>query len=234
MDWNCALTEDRLNDILDGTLAADQMAAFAGHAASCERCRALIARVASVVAQMRQLPLVDEPPFLASRIIAATRRPSATERRAKGRFAWLYGIWPTRIAMGLVTVAASFLIVFHAVSGAPRKIGVNPAYLYHRANRHAHLAYARGVKFVNDLRVVYVIQSRLSSGPQPVSEPTPTPLTEPGSAPGQRSPDSDSRPNSEPAPYTNRHGVQRTSELAVLILTDGLWNPSDQTARSLP
>lgn len=232
MDWNCTFTDERLSDVLDGALLPEERAAFSAHAAGCERCARLVAEVGGLVARMQQIPLVDEPPFLASKIIAATRGTAAQEWSAKGRFSWL-SVWPTRLAMGLVTVAASFLIVFHAV-GAPRKIALNPASLYRSANRHVHLTYARGMKFVNDLRVVYVIQSRLSSEPQPVSAPTTEPLPQPESAPQQRPPDSDARPNSRPAPHTGRRATEDATELAILMVSGGPHYLLHETPRSLP
>jgi hypothetical protein len=36
-----------------------------------------------------------------------------------------------------------------------------PSNIYRNTNRQVHLAYARGTKYISDLRVVYEIQSRL-------------------------------------------------------------------------
>ena len=182
--------------------------------------------------RVRQLPQIDEPPFLASKIIAATRGPSARERSAKGWLPWLPAVWPARVAMGAVTVAASFLIVFHAVGALPRKMALNPVSLYHEANRHVHLTYARGEKFVNDLRVVYVIQSRLFSEPRPVSEPAPAPASQPTATPEQHPPDSDARPKSQAAPPTGHRTTQITTELAMLMVSGRPLSPLNEFSRS--
>lgn len=234
MDWNCTLTEERLSDVLEGTLLSDEAAAFSTHAAKCKRCTQLVEQVGRLVPRIQHLPQIDEPPFLTSRIIAATRGARAQERGPRGWFAWPPAVWQTRFAMGAISVAASFLIVFHAVSAAPHKIALNPANLYRNANRHAHLTYARGVKFVNDLRVVYVIQSRLSSQPQPLSEPTNPPLTEPAPAPEQRPPDSDARPESQPAPHSGHHTTRDATQLAILMPIGGPQNLLSEVSRSLP
>ncbi|HUJ83466.1 MAG TPA: zf-HC2 domain-containing protein [Candidatus Acidoferrales bacterium] len=232
MNWNCAITEERLGDVLDGTLARSDLAAFSAHAAGCSRCAQLVAQVGGVVQRVRQLPQIDEPPFLASKIIAATRGPSARERSAKGWLPWLPAVWPARVAMGAVTVAASFLIVFHAVGALPRKMALNPVSLYHEANRHVHLTYARGEKFVNDLRVVYVIQSRLFSEPRPVSEPAPAPASQPTATPEQHPPDSDARPKSQAAPPTGHRTTQITTELAMLMVSGRPLSPLNEFSRS--
>ncbi len=222
MDWDCTRTEERLSDALAETLGPEENAAFRTHTAACERCRQLLARVGGIVLELHELPWVEEPPFLASRIIALTRG-IPRERARKGWLAWSGGIWQTRLVMGLVTVAATALIVLHGVSaGAPGKLEFNPASLYHGVNRRAHLTYARGVKFVNDLRVVYEIQSRLSSQPEPAPPPTPE----------QRRPDSDALPPSE-TDTAARESVVFVG-LAVLMFPRGPQSLLDQTSRSLP
>ncbi|HXX71039.1 MAG TPA: zf-HC2 domain-containing protein [Candidatus Acidoferrum sp.] len=221
MDWDCTRTEERLSDALAETLGSEESAAFQAHAGGCERCKQLLARVGGMVVELHELPWMEEPPFLASRILALTRG-APPEHVQKGWLAWPGGVWQTRLVMGLVTIAATALIVFHGLSaGAPGKLQFNPANLYHGVNRRAHLTYARGVKFVNDLRVVYEIQSRLSSQPEPAPPP----------APEQRRPDSDALPQSENNTMA-RDSVVLTG-LAVLMFPRGPQNLLDQTSRSL-
>lgn len=232
MDWNCALTEERLSEILDGALAAPESESFSAHAAACARCAKLVRQVGGVVQQLHGLPMLEEPPFLAARVIAATRGTPTNESRSRGWFAWAAAISPARLAMGALTVAASFFIVLHAAGALPRKMGLSPANLVYSANRHAHLTFARGVKIVNDLRVVYVIQSRLFSEPQPASESTPAPATRPSATPDQRPPDSQARPKSQATPPAGKRSWQATSELATLTLGGRLPDPLNEEPRS--
>ena len=86
--------------------------------------------------------------------------------------------------MGVATVVATLLIVLYTAGISPaklKKVDLNPANVFRTANRQVHLTYARSAKFVNDLRVVYEIQTRL----QPDAEPSPT-IT-PAPAPQQNS-----------------------------------------------
>lgn len=222
MDWNCTLTEARLSDVLDRLLLPDENDAFAAHAKTCAECARLVAHVGGIVSRVQQLPLIDEPPFLASRIIAVTRGESA--RTTKGWLGSSPAIWLTRFAMGFVTVAATFAIIFHSVSaGTPDKF--HPASLFRDVNRRAHLTYARGVRFVNDLRVVYEIQSRLSPQPDPALERTP---------PSNGRPDSDASPKSQPIPPSTHRALRDASEFAVLILAGETQNALEETPRSLP
>src|SRR6202040_2130958 len=85
-------------------------------------------------------------------------------------------------AMCIVTVPASLTIVAHPTGITPGKIkraDLNPASLFRSANRQLHLTYARSAKFVNDLRVVYEIQSRLQPGPEPSPNSAPRPEQQP-------------------------------------------------------
>jgi hypothetical protein len=70
-----------------------------------------------------------------------------------------------RFAMSAVSVAATLVIVMSTFASSPGKLkkvsDLNPASFFESVDRHAHLFYARSVKFVNDLRVVYEIESRL-------------------------------------------------------------------------
>jgi len=228
MNWNCTKTEERLSDVLDGALPPEEQAACSAHSAACARCTGLVAEVGGLVVQLRQIPLVEEPPFLASKIIAVTHQATAQEADARRWFAWLPRIWQMRFAMGVATVIASFFIVFHAV-GTPRGIALSPVSLYQNANRHVHLTYARGVKFVNDLRVVYVIQSRLASEPEPTTEP----VSQPESKPEQHPPDSNARPIPRPSPDTNRKTAD-IRELAILVVGGGPGTSWRGSLRSFP
>jgi hypothetical protein len=222
MDWNCTRTEERLSDFLDGTLAPEEAAAFSAHATGCASCAKLVAQVGGLVSLMRSAPQVIEPSQLERRILDATLGPRKQKAASQGLFGWLPMIWQPRFAMGIVTVAASVVIVFHAAASGGGRANLNPVNLLRGANRQIHLTYARGEKFVNNLRVVYEIQSRLSSQPESMSEPVvpapSRPATEP--QPGQQQrPANDPREKSQTIPHTNRRGPSSGPELAEMSVT---------------
>jgi anti-sigma factor RsiW len=164
MDWNCTLTEERLSDFLEGQLPAAELAAFSAHRKTCATCAGLVAQVDGLVSEMRGLELVEEPADLSRKILDATLGPRASQEGWRRWFAWMPTLWQPRFAMGIATVAACCVIVVQAGGVTPGKLkraNLNPADAFRAANRQVHLTYARGVKFVNDLRVVYEIQSRL-------------------------------------------------------------------------
>ena len=186
MSWNCALTEERLSDSLEGLLSREDVAAFSTHTAGCADCQKLIATVGPLVLRMQRMEMLEEPEQLTAKILDATLGPRKTKAGWELLAGWATGLLQPRVAMGLATAMASFVIVLHTVGVTPNKLkkaDLSPAGVFRAANRQAHLTYARGVKFVNDLRVVYEIQSRLQPEPQPatvpVHEPAPQEQTQP-------------------------------------------------------
>ena len=222
MDWNCTFTEERLSDYLEGSLLPEEAAAFSAHASGCARCTQLVAQVKALVSRMQQAAPVEEPSHLAGTILDATLGPRKRERSRSRMFAWLPSIWQPRFAIGLATVAASFLIILHASVSAGSKAALNPVNVFRAANRQIHLTYAHGAKFVNGLRVVYEIQSRLTSQPETMSEPVPEPAGAPNAEPrpGQpaRPPASEQHQKSQAIPHSGRRHTRGASELAVLSI----------------
>ncbi len=215
MSWSCTQTEERLSDFLDGDLPAEAQAELSEHAAGCTRCALLVTRVGGVVRRVRALEPIEEPPQLVSQILDQTLGPRVRKHGWRRWLAWAPAVWQPRFAMGAVTVAASFLIVFHSLgvnSAKLKRTDLNPGNIFRAANRRAHLVYARGVKFVNDLRVVYEIQSRL----QPVTTPGPTP--EPESEPVQ--PPGEQQQKSQSGPHPGRSANSRISLLAFVLTTE--------------
>jgi len=93
-----------------------------------------------------------------------------------------------------MSVAATLVLVVTATGfnwRHPKLADLKPATIYRNADRSAHLAYASGVKFVNDLRVVNEIQSRLREendlrGNQENVIPATSPQKQPGSSDGSK------------------------------------------------
>ena len=163
MVWTCLDTEERLSDYLDGLLAADERAAMDAHLAGCASCPALVAEVRSLADRLPRLEQAVEPTWLVYRILEATSGAVRVKREVtwKGFFA---GLLAPRFVLGLSAVAATIFFLFQALGINPKKItaeDLNPVNVFRAGDRQAHLTYARGVSFVNDLRVVYEIRSRL-------------------------------------------------------------------------
>lgn len=174
MSWNCTLTEERLSDSIDRLLSAREQAEFSSHIATCPSCARLATQVNAMVHRMHALQPIEEPNHLTAKILDFTLGPRKPKVGWDRWFAWLPNLLQPRFAMGMATVAASFVIVLHTAGVTPnrlKKTDFSPGNILRSANRQVHLAYAQGVKFVSDLRVVYEIQSRLQPEPQPSAAP---------------------------------------------------------------
>jgi hypothetical protein len=230
MDWNCTFTEERLSDYLEGKLLPAEAAAFSAHAANCANCTQTVALVGGLVNRMRKMPMVEEPPQLVTKILDAMLGPRTQKESWFRWLGWISILWQPRFVMGLGAAVASVVIVSYAAGLTPAKLkkaDLSPANVLRSANRQVHLTYARGAKFVNDLRVVYEIQSKLQPEPEPmpVSNPAPTQEKEHNSIP----PDSTPQQKSQSAPPASRTQV-RTRPMFALLLTESM---ADNLAENL-
>lgn len=204
MRWNCEQVEDRLSDYVDGLLNTEEQRAFTDHAGSCARCGPLLTQVSGYVVQLRRLPLVEEPPRLVYQILDRTLGPRKEAKGWRAVLEWLRPVAQPRFAMGVVTTLLAVLMLSQAFGIQWSRVewaDLQPANLYRVANSRAHLLYARGVKFVNDLRVVYEIQTRLQT-------PQETPAAEPQKAPG----------STETEPKNHERDLNRANELKPTML----------------
>jgi anti-sigma factor RsiW len=222
MDWNCTFTEERLSDYLEGKLLPAEATAFSAHTADCANCTQTIALVGGLVNRMRKMPMVEEPPQLIAKILDATLGPRMHKESWSRWLGWISILWQPRFVMGLGAAVASVVIVSYAAGLTPAKLkkaDLSPANVLRSANRQAHLTYARGAKFVNDLRVVYEIQSKLQPEPEPmpVSNPAPSQQKEHDSIP----PDSTRQQKSQTAPPASRTPV-RTGPMFAFLLTESM------------
>jgi anti-sigma factor RsiW len=216
MDWNCVLTEERLSDHLDGLLSPAEAAAFSAHLSGCEQCGKLVAQVGGLVNRMQRLEPLEAPPQLVIKIIDATLGPRTQKRSSRRWFGWIPGLWQPRFTMGLATVAATLVIVVYASGMSPaklKKVDLSPASVLRAANRQVHMSYARSAKFVNDLRVVYEIQSRLQPEAEPQPSVTPAPAPEHNSQP----PSTDPQEKSQTPPHPGRTQARSGAMLASLV-----------------
>ena len=188
MNWICEQTEERLSDYIDDLLTAEERAAFVAHVPTCERCGPLFASVAHVVTNLHSIAEVEAPPRLVYAILNKTLGPRETVTGWQAILRFARGLATMRFAYGALSLAATFLILLTA-SGFnfrhPKMADLKPVNIYRNADRQAHLVYARGTKFVSDLRVVNEIQSRLRENEQaPVNSEDALPQRTPGKEPG--------------------------------------------------
>jgi anti-sigma factor RsiW len=231
MDWNCTLTEERLSDFLEGTLAPEEREACAAHSATCARCTEMLASVSNLVGRMHALEMLPEPGFLAQRIIRNTAHTRGHGQDIASVTGWFSMIWQPRFAMGVATVAATVVILAHAAGArinSLRPSDLNPVNLLRAGNRQAHLTYARGEKFVNDLRVVYEIRAMLASPQTPHSG-----TANPQAPPNDTSPDTGEHDESRFRRDARTQNPRSNEAWAMLNLTFEKFAPHPANRRPL-
>lgn len=195
MTWTCDQVEAQLSDYLDGLLQAPEHKAFEEHVARCAQCTPLLASVRSLVVGMHSMEQLETPPRLIYKILDKTLGPRETVSGWQALRNFLRGFGTPRFAYGMASVVATFAILLSATGFSLRKpklAELRPANIYHSVDRQVHRNYARGVKYVSDLRVVYEIQSRLRSDQDDLQKapeeslPKPTPDKNPGQTDDQK------------------------------------------------
>ncbi len=199
MNWTCAQIEERLSDYLDNRLDPADVAELNRHVDGCAECTRLIERVGSTVQQMRSLAPVEVPSHLINSILDQTIGTRPENSGWRGWFAWAPFLVQPKFAMGALTCAVTLIILGYGIGLSPAKIkkgDLAPSNVYRAANRQAHLTYGRALKYVNDLKVVYEIQSKLRPEESPAREreqeevpasPTPQEKSQQDSRPGRSS-----------------------------------------------
>ncbi len=183
MNWTCEQTEARLSDYLDGLFQPAEQSAFNQHVNTCERCAPLVAAVARTLGSLYALEPVEPPPQLETAILTATLgAPSYLKR-------WLKSLQSPRFVYGLASAAATIIVLLTASGFSftkPKLADLRPATIYRKADSQIHVVYARSVKFVSDLRVVYEIQTRLNENDQnPATREQSAPKNSPDKQPGR-------------------------------------------------
>jgi anti-sigma factor RsiW len=194
MSWTCEQTEARLSDYLDGALAPAELTEFRAHVPACPRCAPLVAGVSDLLSGMHAMEQVEPPPRLVYAILDKTLGPREALTGWRAVWAMLRGRSSLRFAYGALSMAAT-LIIFVSAAGFdwkhPKLADLRPAVIYRNADNKAHLVYANTTKFVNNLRVVNEIQSRLRQDSElptnpEITLPETSPQKEPGSTDGTR------------------------------------------------
>lgn len=206
MSWSCLQIEERLSDHLDGALTPAEQREFDEHVAACTKCAPLLAQVTFTVGKVHTLEAVEAPARLVPNILDQTLGPRRTKRSL---LAWMPLLWQPRFAMGAATVFATLMILFQATAGLKPNsslAALSPSNIYGTIDRRAHLAFARSVKFVNDLRVVYEIQSRLQPA---TTAPPPAQEANPATPPANQKNPNESR--------QDKSSIQRFALVAVLL-----------------
>ena len=181
--WSCADFEAALGDYRDGTLAPDASAHARQHLAACPACATLLAAVAQAVAHVAALPQFEPPPRLLAAILAQTLPPRQQHRPAPGGF--FAALWASisspRFALAVAMSVFAVALLLNAANVNLRQVSLRqltPASLTSALQRQVDRAWARGVSYYRDLRVVYEIEAAIHQMRQAPAPPAATPPTD--------------------------------------------------------
>jgi len=188
---SCAQFEALLADALDGALGAETLQNFEAHKAACQACGLMFAEAQAGMRWLTSLEEVQPPAGLVRNILIATSGLPATERGGtwwERLRPWLIPdfrpVWRTamqpRFAMSFAMAFFSLTLVMN-MAGVKisdlRNLDLRPSAIRNAAVRTYHTTTARVVRYYENLRFVYEIESRVRDLRQtsaPAEEETPS------------------------------------------------------------
>lgn len=162
----CPDVEILLAEYVDGTLHGEAKSAVEAHLAACAGCRELAQDAAGAVAFVGRAAAVEAPPELVTRILfEVSSGPSrvvvkpSLARRLFGRVlgSWLEPVLQPRWAMGMGVAILSFTMLGRQLQPAD----LDPVKVWNATENRVSRSWERGVKYYENMRLVFEIQNRL-------------------------------------------------------------------------
>ena len=237
----CAEFDGLLTDALDGVLTGIQLDRFQAHARTCSACGPLFAEVEAGRNWLKDLTEVEPPVSLVTNILASTTGVDTQRLRVnvsapQPRIGWLekaqawasgamQPIWAT---VRQPRFAMSFGMAFFSLSVALSVVGVNPADLRQVSLRPAALrhtyynAQARVVRYYENIRFVYEVESRVREFKRNVTPAEPAPAKE------KKDPKNDTTQQPEQKQERNYSQTENHLILAGAPLGPSVFDPLNQ------
>lgn len=187
---NCAEIEILICEYVDGTLDAARKAAVESHLAECPACAELARDSAAAVAFIERAAAVEPPPELITRILFEAPWSKGKAKPQGGR-SWLAGvlspILQPRMVMGMAMTVLSIAMLARFVAPVRqlRPADLQPSKVWAGLEDKAYRTWGRAMKFYDNLKVVYQIQTTLREWQQQDEEQRPSA----GQAPSRRKAD---------------------------------------------
>ena len=164
----CHEVEQFLSDYLENALTTAKRQEVETHLESCSDCPLLLEDLKAVMAWFESFPELPPPAALVERIIEQTSghfQSLSWLEYLKELFKPVYAT--PRFAAGTCMAVISFVLVLNALGVRWSQIRqiewskVTPKSIFQSFNRSVYLAYDNSVRRINDLKILYQIQSRL-------------------------------------------------------------------------
>ena len=181
---NCAEIEILICDYVDGTLAPAERAVVERHLAECPVCAALAHDSATAVRFIERAAEVEPPQELVSRILFDP--PWRHYRHGWFRKAF-HAVLQPKFAMSMALTVLSFSMMLPKVRQLEPS-DLAPAQVWAGLEDRAYRIWARTLKFYDNLKFVYQIQTTLREWQQQAPEAQPAATPETGNPPPARKP----------------------------------------------
>jgi hypothetical protein len=167
---HCAEFDLIVCDYVDGTLSSAERRACDQHLAGCAGCRELVAEQRAVLSFLEGVPAVEPPQELITRLVQDSPLHKQAAKQAKrGWFRRLIAplidpILQPRFAMGMAMTILSFSMLgkFAAPVKQLKPSDLDPVKVWTAMEDKAHRTWERGVKYYDNLRLVWEVRSRLA------------------------------------------------------------------------
>ncbi len=162
---NCADFEIVLCDYMDGTLESSRRQEFEKHMSECVTCAEFARDVMGAVAFIERVEEVKPPTELLTRITFAIPS-SKTPKEMRSWFSGpLHAIFQPRFVMGMAMTILSFSMLGRFAGIEVRQLkpaDLTPSKIWAAADDKVHRTWQRAVKYYDNLKLVYEVQTRLS------------------------------------------------------------------------
>jgi len=183
MKVECLEVENILGLYVEGGLAESQSAMVRAHLSSCEACALLALEMEFTISLCKEFPELEPPPRLIEKVLQETiglHQSLSWREYLRELIRPVYA--SPRFATGACLAAISFSIVMNALGvnlGEVRWSQITPRNLVDGLNRTVNVAYDNSMRRLNDLKILYQLQSKIEELRTDDGEPEKPSETEP-------------------------------------------------------
>ena len=183
MKVECPDVENILGLYVEGGLGETQSAMVRAHLSACEACALLALEMEFTISLCKEFPELEPPPRLIERVLQetiGTHQSLSWMEYLRELFRPVYA--SPRFATGACLAAMSFSIVMNALGvnlGEVHWSEITPRNVVDGLNRTVNVAYDIGMRRLNDLKILYQLQSKIEELRTDDGEPEKPSETEP-------------------------------------------------------
>lgn len=163
----CNQVDELLCDYVDRTLNAEQKQAFESHVQSCAACAELVADVTGATSFLERVSGVEAPRELITRILYNTPKEAPLLEKLSPK-SWLRRflspMLQPRFAMGMAMTILSFSMLGKFVTPVRqlKPSDLDPVKVFRSIDEGVHRTWDNAVKYYDNLRLVYEIQTAIA------------------------------------------------------------------------